>query len=77
MGQDAGLPREKGAALASTGSRLIVHRCFIVNLDRVKELQACGGGEYIALLRNGKELPLGATYRNRLATIMQQFPSAR
>src|SRR4029077_19183715 len=41
-----------------------IHRSLIVNLDAVLEQQSCGGGEYIVILRNGKELPLGRTYRD-------------
>jgi two-component system LytT family response regulator len=43
-----------------------IHRSIIVNLDAVAEMQSCGGGEYIVVLRNGRELPLGRTYRNSL-----------
>jgi two-component system LytT family response regulator len=43
-----------------------IHRSIIVNLDAVAELQSCGGGEYVVLLRSGKELPLGRTYRENL-----------
>ena len=40
-----------------------IHRSVIVNLDAILEIQNCGGGEYIVVLRSGKELPLGRTYR--------------
>ena len=43
-----------------------IHRSLIVNLDAVAEIQSCGAGEHIVLLRNGRELPLGRSYRDRL-----------
>jgi len=47
-----------------------IHRSIIVNLDAVAEVQNCGSGEYIVVLRTGKELPLGRTYRERLAPLI-------
>jgi two-component system LytT family response regulator len=43
-----------------------VHRSAIVNLDHVTELQPLGRGEYRLLLANGRRLPLGRKYRNRI-----------
>lgn len=40
-----------------------IHRSIIVNLDKVREIQPCGAGEFIVLLNSGRELPLGRTYR--------------
>ena len=45
---------------------LRIHRSTIVNVERVKELQPWFGGEYIVILRNGKQLTLSRTYRGRL-----------
>jgi two-component system, LytTR family, response regulator len=39
-----------------------VHRSFMVNLGRMQELCPVGGGEYMIMLRSGKELPVGPTY---------------
>src|SRR5579863_7721918 len=33
-----------------------IHRSSIVNVSRIRELQPCDSGEYIAVLRDGKEL---------------------
>lgn len=33
-----------------------IHRSLIVNVSRIRELQPCDNGEYIAVLKNGKEL---------------------
>ena len=45
---------------------LRIHRSTIVNVERVKELQPWFGGEYIVILRSGKQLTLSRTYRGRL-----------
>jgi len=50
---------------------LRVHRSVIVNIDIVAEVQRCGSGEYIVLLRNGRELPLGRSYRERVNELLQ------
>lgn len=47
-----------------------IHRSVIVNLDAVSEIQSCGGGEYIVVLRSGKELPLGRTYREAMGGLL-------
>ena len=46
-----------------------IHRSIIVNLDAIAEIKSCGGGEYIVVLRSGKELPLGRTYREALSAL--------
>jgi two-component system LytT family response regulator len=43
-----------------------VHRSVIVNFSKIRELQACNSGEYIVVLRNGKELPCSRSYRGAL-----------
>lgn len=43
-----------------------VHRSVIVNTARIRELQSCNSGEYIVVLRNGKELPCSRGYRSAL-----------
>jgi two-component system, LytTR family, response regulator len=47
-----------------------IHRSIIVNLDAVSEIQSCGGGEYVIVLRSQKELPLGRTYRSSLDNLL-------
>jgi len=39
-----------------------VHRSTIVNLDKVREVQAWFGGDYIAILYNGQELRVSRTH---------------
>jgi two-component system LytT family response regulator len=48
-----------------------IHRSLIVNLDAISEVQSCGGGEFMVLLRSGKELPLGRTYREVLGGLVK------
>lgn len=33
-----------------------IHRSFIVNVNQIRELQPCDNGEYIAVLKSGKQL---------------------
>ena len=46
-----------------------IHRSFIVNVSRIKELQPCNNGEFMVLLRNGKELPCSRFYRHGLEAL--------
>ncbi len=43
-----------------------VHRSVIVNVSKIRELQACNSGEYILVLRSGKQLPCSRGYRSAL-----------
>ena len=57
--------REKIGDLASrlpAGRFLRIHRSYIVNLDALASIDPVGGGEYVAVLRNGRQLPVGASY---------------
>jgi len=47
-----------------------IHRSTIVNSNRIKELQPCASGEYIAVLKNGKELACSRGYRLELQRLM-------
>jgi two-component system LytT family response regulator len=49
---------------------LRIHRSVIVNADRIHELQPCNGAEYIVVLRSGKELPVGRTYRDQIENFL-------
>ena|SRR5579871_6784897 len=61
-----------------SGKFLRIHRSLIVNVDRIRCLQACGYGEYIVVLKNGKNLPLSRGYRDRLDRLLENIaaPSA-
>jgi two-component system LytT family response regulator len=43
-----------------------IHRCHIVNLDRIKELQPWFNGEYVVSLTTGARLTLSRGYREKL-----------
>jgi len=45
---------------------LRIHRRFIVNIDRIVEVQPWFAGDAIVVLRNGAKLRLSRTYRERL-----------
>ena len=45
---------------------LRIHRRYIVNIDRVVEVQPWFGGDSIVLLKGGAKLRLSRTYRDRL-----------
>jgi two-component system LytT family response regulator len=47
-----------------------IHRSVIVNVRKIKELQPCDSGEYIAVLRNGKELSCSRGYRTELQRLI-------
>jgi two-component system LytT family response regulator len=43
-----------------------IHRCHIVNIDRIRELRPWWHGEYQVLLKDGTQLVLSRTFRDRL-----------
>lgn len=45
---------------------LRIHRSIIVNVDRILRLEACGYGEYLVVLNDGKTLSLSRGFRSRL-----------
>jgi two-component system LytT family response regulator len=47
-----------------------IHRSAIVNVRKIKELQPCDSGEYIAVLKNGKELSCSRGYRTELQRLI-------
>jgi two-component system, LytTR family, response regulator len=49
-----------------------IHRCLIVGMNHMRELQSCGNGEFVVVLRNAKELPLGRTYRTHVEGALRQ-----
>ncbi len=50
-----------------------IHRAVIVNIDRIKELQPWFAGDYVVLLRDGRQLKLSRTYREHLQSRMHRF----
>ena len=51
---------------------LRIHRSYIVNLAMLRALYPVGGGEYMAALRNGRELPVGASYPAAIRRVLAQ-----
>jgi len=47
-----------------------IHRSAAVNLDRVREVQAWVGGEYVAVLADGQKLRVSRGYRDALLALM-------
>jgi two-component system LytT family response regulator len=43
-----------------------IHRSIIVNLDRIREVQPWVGGDYVAILHDGRQLKVSRTYRDQL-----------
>jgi two-component system LytT family response regulator len=68
-GAESYLVRESIGRLSSRLDRerfVRIHRSVIVNIRRIKELQSCNAGEYIAILKNGKKLPCSRGFRGEL-----------
>lgn len=62
------------------GSNFVrIHRSIIVNTTYIRELRSWGMGDYVVVLRNGKELPVSRTYRDCIDSWMgnSEFRSAR
>jgi two-component system LytT family response regulator len=75
-GREVHLLRETMAALegALDPARFVrIHRSAIVNVDRIKELQPWFAGDYIVILRDGRQLKLSRTYREQLQSRMHRF----
>jgi|SRR5271166_3175475 len=77
VGKDSYLLRE---GIGSFSERLNpdrfvrIHRSVIVNVHKIKELQPCESGEYIAVLKNGKELSCSRGYRTQLQRLIGKNP---
>lgn len=69
VGAESFLVRESIGRLSGRLDRerfVRIHRSVIVNVRRIKELQSCNAGEYIAVLKNGKKLPCSRGFRGEL-----------
>jgi len=56
---------------------LRVHRSAIVNLDQIRELQPWFRGDYRVILRDGTELTLTKTHREKLESRLLMGAGAR
>jgi two-component system, LytTR family, response regulator len=73
VGKDSYLLREGIGSIAERldPDRFVrIHRSVIVNVRKIKELQPCESGEYIAVLKNGKELSCSRGYRAQLQRLI-------
>jgi two-component system, LytTR family, response regulator len=52
---------------------LRIHRSTIVNIDRIRELQPMFHGDYAVRLRDGTELTLSRSYREKLGESLVRF----
>jgi len=69
VGNDSHLIRETMNAVETKLSPELfvrIHRCHIVNIEQVRELQPWFNGEYVVFLKNGTRLTLSRGYRERL-----------
>jgi len=69
VGNDSHLIRETMNAVEgrlSPDAFVRIHRCHIVNIEQVRELQPWFNGEYVVFLKNGTRLTLSRGYRERL-----------
>jgi two-component system LytT family response regulator len=69
VGTDSHLIRETMNAVEgrlSSDAFVRIHRCHIVNIEQVRELQPWFNGEYVVFLKNGTRLTLSRGYRERL-----------
>ena len=49
-----------------------IHRSIIVNVERIKELVPCNSGEYVVVLKSGKELSCSRGYRASLQRLFER-----
>jgi two-component system LytT family response regulator len=47
-----------------------IHRSFIVKIEMIKELKPYFNGEYIIVLKNGKELKSSKTYKETIKKLL-------
>jgi two-component system LytT family response regulator len=69
VGADAHLLRETMTSIEARLNPEVffrIHRSYIVNIERIKELQPWFNGEYVVILRNGTKLTLSRGYREKL-----------
>lgn len=75
VGKDSYLLREAISRISEKldpGRFVRIHRSTIVNIGKIKELQPCDSGEYIAILKNGKGLSCSRTYRTQLQQLIDK-----
>ncbi|HEX8633591.1 MAG TPA: LytTR family DNA-binding domain-containing protein [Pyrinomonadaceae bacterium] len=74
VGRESHLLRETMNRLASKldpDKFLRIHRSTLVNIERIKELQPLFSGDYVVILRDGKQLTLSRSYRDKLLELFE------
>lgn len=74
VGRESHLLRETMNRLASKldpEKFLRIHRSTLVNIERIKELQPLFSGDYVVILRDGKQLTLSRSYRDKLLELFE------
>jgi two-component system LytT family response regulator len=74
-GRESHLVRERMSQLESKldPSKFVrIHRSTLVNIDRIKEMQPLFNGDQLVTLRDGKQLTMSRTYRDRLLLLLEQ-----
>lgn len=49
-----------------------IHRSTLVNIDRIREMQPLFNGDQLITLRDGKQLTMSRTYRDKLLSLLEQ-----
>ena len=55
------------------GRFLRLHRSYVANVAALAALEPAGGGEFVARLRGGRELPVGPTWLDGLRQALERF----
>jgi len=74
VGSDAHLLRETMNRLASKldpDKFLRIHRSTLVNIERIKELQPLFSGDHVVILRDGRQLTLSRSYRDKMLELFE------
>jgi len=75
VGKESHLLREtmnRLAAKLDQNKFLRIHRSTLVNIERIKELQPLFSGDYVVILRDGKQLTLSRSYRDKLLELFDK-----
>lgn len=74
-GRDSHLIRERMSQLEmrlDPEKFVRIHRSTLVNIDRIKEMQPLFNGDQLITLRDGKQLTMSRSYRDKLLALLEQ-----
>lgn len=75
IGSESHLHRETLTRLESRldpANFIRIHRSFLVNIDRIREMQPWAHGEFVVILNSGKRLTSSRGYRERLQKLLEK-----